>query len=374
MVSPSIVFHHPLPVDHEPKVGSTTHVTRMLHGFQASGYEVEVVAGHSKDRVMAMKRVRSDMAKGRQFAFAYAEASTAPTCLNDPDHLPRHPIADWRFLRDLHRRDVPVGLFYPDVYWRFPLYADAVPFVKRKVASAFYRFDLAWYRRVLDVMFLPSGRMRLSVPGWVDPDRVVSLAPGGEIDPLPVADRTGEIHLFYVGSVSPPLYDIRDLVRAVQNVTVSRLTISCPRNEAAVAEQWRSDRIEIVHEHGPALRKRYQSCDIACLFYAPYSYREFAMPVKLFEAIGYGRPLLANPGTTAASFIANADLGWITEPVELPNLLKRLAADRQLIDRTRASVVHHQADHSWESRARFVAETLLATSGNRPPSPTEPSR
>lgn len=372
MSSPdAVIFHHPLPIEADPTVGSTTHVTRMMQGLEAAGFELEVVAGYSRERLRAMERVRADLAKGRVFRFAYAEASTAPTSLNDPRHVPTHPLADYWFFRALRRHGLPIGLFYPDVHWRYPFYRSAVPSVKRRLAEAFYRYDLRWYRDVVDVLFMPSSRMRLAVPGWETSDRVVGLAPGGQVEPMPLNGRPGELHLFYVGSISPPLYDIGDLITAVREVPEVRLTISCPASETNLATAIRDDRITVVHEHGDALVDRYRACDVACLVYTPEPYRVFAMPVKLFEAIGYGRPLLANPGTSAANFIASANVGWVVDPADLTGMLRRLAADSTLVRSAYESVLAQQSLHSWESRARFVAASLTEPVGSRPTCPTE---
>lgn len=372
--SPAIVFHHPLPIEDQPKVGSTAHVIRMIEGFRSAGFEVELVAGHSEERLRAMKRVRDDIRSGRVFQFVYAEASTAPTCLNDPHHLPTHPIADWQFFRFLHRSGLPIGLFYPDVHWRFPFYKAVVPPIRRRLAAVLYRFDLWWYREVVDLMFMPSARMRLSVPGWEKSDRVVGLAPGGVCEPLGVTRRKGELHLFYVGSVAPPLYDIRELLAAVAQVPGVFLTVCCPASEAPLVASVSCERISIVHEHGDALRERYRACDVACLVYPPEPYREFAMPVKMFEAIGFGRPVLISTGNVAADFVERTGTGWVVDAQSLTPTLEQLAGEAGLVQQRHEAVVLQQDDHSWQSRAQFVADCLLAPDGRLPVSPTEAVR
>lgn len=367
-----MVFHHPLPVEDQPRVGSTTHVLRMIDGFKAAGFEVELVAGHSRERLDAMRRVRQQISDGRVFEFMYAEASTAPTPLNDPRHLPLHPVADWRFFKFMRQHGLPIGLFYPDVHWRFPFYKAVVPPVKRHLAAAFYRFDLWWYRDVLDLLFLPSARMQLSVPGWEQSDRVVGLAPGGVSQPFEITQRQGELHLFYVGSVAPPLYDITDLVAAVRGVGGVFLTVCCPLGEAGLAASIGAERVSIVHEHGDALRERYRACDVACLVYPPEPYRAFAMPVKMFEAIGFGRPVITSNGTTAADFVERTGTGWVVDDETLAATLRQLVAEPERVRAAHDVVVSQQTEHSWESRARFVAASLTAPIGAHPASVTEP--
>ena len=97
------------------------------------------------------------------------------------------------------------------------------------------------------------------------------------------------------------------------------------------------------------------------------------MPVKMFEAIGFGRPVLASNGTTAAAFIDATGTGWVVDDNTLVPTLARLAADSGLVATRYDAVVAHQSEHTWESRARFVADSLMAPPDKRPPSPTEPS-
>jgi glycosyltransferase involved in cell wall biosynthesis len=362
---PLMVFHHPRPIEAVPRAGSAAHVTRMVEAFREIGYEVIEVAGFSSERRRAARSVLASVDRGRVISFVYSEASTIPTSLNDPHHLPLRPLMDPVFLYRLRRRGVPVGLFYPDVYWRFPLYRDAVGPLKRWPANAMYRWDLLWYQRVVDVLFLPSERMAAAVPGWEDSRQVVALAPGGNFQPLAWRPTEGRLKLFYVGSVHPPLYDLTPLLSAVRAVEGVHLTVCCPAEQSSVVDGLAShERITVVHEYGDALIDRYAACDAACLVFAPDSYRDFAMPIKLFEAISAGRPVLASADTAVGDFVERAGVGWTSDSELLPILLQQLVESPQLLQARHDIVVAQQTRHTWAERANLVAEHLRKQSAS----------
>lgn len=343
--------------------GSEIHPTRMLEAFGDLGYDVDVVAGFGRQRRIAMRHVLDRLRSGHRYEFVYSEASTIPTALNDPRHLPLHPFADWRFLATMKSNRVPVGLFYPDVHWMFPFYDELTSPARAFVARRFYRFDLWWYRRVLSTLFLPSGPMSAWIPGWEQSDRVHALAPGGSADLLPV-EESGDLRLFYVGSIAPPIYDITPLIDAVLAVDDVELTICCPvQQRGLLPSRGLPDRIRTVHESGPAVRRRYGEADLSCLVYGPETYRSFAMPVKLFESIGFGRPVLATNDCVAADFVEETGLGWSVSNDALVDCLVRLRDDRGEVRTVQERVRNEVAMHSWLRRAEQVAEQLRGVPG-----------
>ena len=174
------IYHVPYPLDPNTTFGGQKRAVAMLKALTQWG-EVWVVAGDARQRRRQIQVVMNAIRAGTRFEFCYSESSTMPTTLTESHHLPTHPLEDFAFLTRLRRHGIPVGLFYRDVYWKFPLYGEGVPKAKQLVAQAMYRYDLLAYRQCLDVLFLPSLRMG----EWVDVgDRVkkVALPPGHDID------------------------------------------------------------------------------------------------------------------------------------------------------------------------------------------------
>ena len=62
--------------------------------------------------------------------------------------------------------------------------------------------------------------------------------------------------------------------------------------------------VQVVHRSGAELEQLYDNADACVLFVQPDPYREFAAPVKLFEYLGHGKPVIASAGTLAAQVVA----------------------------------------------------------------------
>ena len=92
----------------------------------------------------------------------------------------------------------------------------------------------------------------------------------------------------------------------------------------------------------------------------PMEYRQLAVPVKLFEYIGAGKPILATKGTLTGRKVEEESLGWVIDNTSdaLVELLRRLEHDPGEVERMRQTLLSRREGHSWENRARQVAATL----------------
>ncbi|MEM2526002.1 MAG: hypothetical protein QXI49_07430 [Candidatus Methanomethylicaceae archaeon] len=61
--------------------------------------------------------------------------------------------------------------------------------------------------------------------------------------------------------------------------------------------------IEIVHKKEDELEKLYYIADISVIFVKPNKYSSFAVPFKLFEAIGYGKLLIISADTYCGDLV-----------------------------------------------------------------------
>jgi hypothetical protein len=367
-----MIFHHPLPVRPGGTSGSSVRPYRMLEAFRAVGYEVEGVVGFGPERARAIARVREQLRKGRRFDFAYAESSTMPTPLTDPHHVPVRPWMDYAFFRDLARHGVPLGVFYRDVYWRFDHYRREVPWHKRAVSVPFYRHEWQQYRRSVRHLFLPSLEMLTALPTPWPLSRVSALPPGWTGPAAESQWTAGDdtLPLFYVGGVAPPTYDLRPMVDTVARSNGIRLTLCCRpdewRKHAREYPNVDADRVRVVHAHGEALKPLYDGAAAFLLFRRPDGYLDFAVPVKLFEALGHGLPVITSAGTGAARFVEEEGIGWVVrDEVELQALFARLRERPEDLERVRANVRTVRERHTWEARTRTVADVLAGHRGDR---------
>lgn len=361
-----IIFHHPHPLLNEPRTGSQIRPKQMLRAFRELGFEVIEVSGFTDERVPVMRDLTRDVGNGRQFEFCYSESVTSPTALSDPRHLPVHPFADPVFFRSLRKQGIPVGLFYRDVHWRFSQYRESVSTVKRAVANVFYRYDLSWYAKTVDIVYVPDMGMTSSIPGSTRFE-FHPLPPGSNKDADWVTGHGDDrpLRLVYIGSVSPPHNDISPLLRVLSSTSGIELTISCPERESTILRahydpDWLVD-VEVMHLNSEEVEELYATADISCLVYSPHEYRDFAMPVKLFEAIGHRTPSLSMADSAAGRFINHHQVGWtVRNDDDLRVLLMSLVEDRRIIADKRRALDSIAPAHTWTARASTVATDLMA--------------
>lgn len=362
----NVIFHHPLPLNPEAKSASGIRPLRMLKAFDDLGCDVDLVTGYSSERTRAVADVKRRIRSGYRYDFVYAESSTMPTILADTHHLPLRPFLDWRFFRFCNANEIPIGLFYRDIYWLFDGYGTHMSRVKANAAKAAFLYDLYVYKETLTRLYLPSTEMARYVP-LVDRRIMSSLPPGhsspvgSNVEPeVPVGRR---LRLFYVGGMSDH-YRLHKLFQVVRDLSTVELTV-CTREA-----EWQKvkneyppsqSNIKIIHETGDRMEAHLRDCDVAVLFVQPQEYREFAAPVKLFEYLGFRKPILASDGTLAGRFVRDNQIGWTIpyDCLSLRDLLVRLTASpAELVNRQENMVVVSRA-HTWRARAQQVIEDLV---------------
>jgi glycosyltransferase involved in cell wall biosynthesis len=356
-----MIFHHPLPVRSGAASASGIRPYEMIEAFRSLGYEVEEVCGYSSDRARAIAEVDRKLRQGVRFAFMYGESSTEPTILTDRHHLPLRPLLDFAFFARLKSAGIPRGVFYRDIYWRFPGYGASLPWWKAAAARLCYRYDLIQYRRLLDKLFLPSLAMASHVP-WVGASRMSALPPGF-IDRAVARHPAPALRLLYVGGLGEH-YQMHELFRALDAVPGAELTV-CTREAEwqAVRHEYQlpaAGNVRIVHGAGAQLTDLFANADVCMLCVKPQPYREFAAPVKLYEYVGVQRPVVASRGTWSADFVESNGIGWTVpyEASEIAALLRRLLGDRSLVDEKIVNLGRIRHQHTWQARARQVVSEL----------------
>lgn len=356
----TMVFHAPYPLGERAGSGSGVRPVRMRAAFEEIGCEVIEITGWGSERARAVRELSRRMAEGLHVDFAYGENSTMPTLLTQPHHLPTHPVVDLRLLRLLHRHRVPTGLFYRDIYWAFPEYTERVHPLVAAGTRTLYHAELRAYRRWLDRVYLPSLQIADYVP-HLRGDQVAALPPGGKVVDSP--STSSELTVLYVGNLSS-YYRMTAMVGAVADTPGVRMILCTPEEAwAAVSrdyEPFLEGGVEVVHRHGDGLHELFARADICSLMVEPSEYRDFASPVKLYEYLGYGKPVLASARTLAGQTIAAGDLGWEVpyEREALVGILTRLRDHPHQVRAATQRVLAARTEHTWEARARTVRDDL----------------
>ncbi|QOR47254.1 glycosyltransferase [Trueperella pecoris] len=356
---PAMIFHAPYPLIPHSVFASAIRPPKMKAAFVEAGYEVFDLTGTAAERKRKFKVLKAEIAAGKIFDFMYSESATIPPMIGDPNHVP-HLFIDAMIFSCLKKHHIPQSVFYRDIYWRFDEYVKRVGRPMAAAIRPLYRAELALYRRYMSTVYLPSMQMADEIPE-LEGARVDALPPGGTNVDLAVPSRP--LHLFYVGSVGP-LYQLHELIEAVKKTPEVTFTL-CTSKELWDRVSGEYDvaghsNIRIVHRSGPELLELYAQANIAVNVVAPSHYRDFAVPVKLFEYVNYGKPILASDHTLVSQMVEANDWGWVVnnDRVSIERTLKDLAANPGKVEQATARVEADRVHHTWLARARKVAADL----------------
>ena len=371
-----MVFHAPFPLQPDRVAASMLRPLAMRRAFADLGYRVMDVTGYAAQRRRAMARVRAAIAAGAGIEFVYSENATIPNALTEPRHLPVHPALDAAFFHHCQRSGVPVGVFYRDVYWRFPRFREGINPVLEAGLQAAYRSELMAFERVGLHLFLPSQAMARHVP-HVDPVRMSALPPGAPDVAATRRDSDGrddggdedgkELELLFVG-VLQDNYRMDACLRAVTSTPGTRITL-CVRQETWEASRDHygpllpAGRAQVVHRSGAELEPLYRRADLGVLFTEPNPYWDFAVPYKLYEYLAHELPVIAVRGTQTGRLVEEMGIGWVLDydAGALSDLLRRLRQAPGEIEAVRRRMRRVLPGQTWQARARTVAHVLGAT-------------
>jgi len=365
------IYHVPNYIDPAANSGSTRRPKFMLQAFKDLGYNVDVVMGYAKERKEQIKKIKQNIKKGVKYEFLYSECSTVPTLLTEKHHLPLHPFLDFGFMKYCKKNKIKIGLYYRDIYWKFPFYGTGLNPLKKKFAIWMYEYDIKQYRKIIDILYLQTMEMAKYLPNTIGETIIKTLPPGGEYNEEKIKVRNehysnktdNNINIFYVGGIGV-LYDLEPLLKVVNEKEYLSLTVCCREKdweeEKTRYEKYLNDRIKIIHKSGKDLQEYYERADLCSLYFPDDEYRRFVLPIKLFEYIEYGTPIIATKGTETGKFLSENNIGWEIpcKSQELSKLLNKLHNNRKLIVEKHNNVVSILKKHTWLERAKQVEKEL----------------
>ncbi len=362
--NPAMIFHAAYPLSVHAKSASGRRPVLMREAFSAIGYDVYDVSGGPTERMHRISQLESKIKAGLTIDFVYSESATSPTGVGRPYSRHSSLTRDLSFLEFCSKQNIPVGLFYRDVYWQFAAYTKLVRWPLSTFLRVLYKWDLRRYKRAGMTIYLPSMKMQKWIP-ILSPEVFKALPPGANVvEHSDTAEFSAPIRLLYVGGLGSH-YRLQETVEAIAGRDDVELTICTRETEwslnEAIYSSLLAQNVRIVHSSGRALIDLYARADICILAVEPFDYWEFAVPFKLFEYLGNGKPIIASRGTYSAEFVQAEDLGWVVRygSNELAQLLDKLSADPRLISEKAEHVRSVRLEHTWEERAQQVVRDLV---------------
>lgn len=370
------IFHIPNHIDEIGSSGSQVRPRMMLQAFRNIGYSVDAVMGYGAERKEQIAAIKDKIRAGYKYDFLYSESSTMPTLLTEKHHYPTYPNLDFGFISFVKKKNIPIGLFYRDIYWRFPFYGEELPWWQKDAAKLCYLYDLWRYERLLDVLFVPTLYMRKWIANEKLNEMAYELLPGAVFDEKNIAEscavfkarelrNDGRLHLFYVGGISGQ-YQFDKLLKVVSELPYVELTICCRdfewEKEKGFYERYLNDRIRVIHKFGKDLEPYYREADICMLWFQLTEYRVGAMPIKMLEYLSHAKPQIATSGNAQADFIERHKIGWHIpyEESAMKALLERLHRNYAEVVEAHKYSLQAIQQNTWECRAKTARDVLLS--------------
>lgn len=338
----------------ERSSGSGVRPHRMYEAFKAEGCDITLLECRQNRRRLRRQRVREVLG-------ALSSGYLPEACYIEPPSGPFFNRIDLRLLKRLHRLGVPIGLFYRDAYWRF---ADwwGVTGLKRRMLVHMHRRDIRVFRRCCDMIYFPSESMRLLFHKDFGKS---ALLPPGCVEPHPTHDRLFG-RAIYVGNVSDH-YGTHLLLEAFERLNADGafrpLRLVCRQREWEAFDSPLKTRpwLETLHASGDdALAPLYAESDVGILSLKRDIYMDFAMPVKLFEYLGYGLPVIATHCNEVAGFVRRYNCGLVCKDnaMDLAQSVERFYQSPREQEDLRAGAANAARDNLWTMRAKTVLRDL----------------
>lgn len=358
------IMHIPAYIDLNRPSASQIRPVKMKEAFEGIGYTVDMVHGYGKSRKRQIAQIKKNIRQGLVYEFLYAESSTMPSLLTEKHHLPVYPFLDFGFFKFMKKRGIKAGLFYRDIYWKFPEYEINVKGFLSDIAILLYQYDLRQYRKLLDKVYLPSARMYTYLKKDIPANMIGTLPPG--CDNIQICNRhtkKEKLTLLYIGGIGAH-YRMHKVLQAAYSMPQIDIILCCRKEEwereYPYYEEYIRDNIHIFHEKNDGLEKLYQKADLGLAFFENSAYRDMSMPYKVFEYLGHGLPVIASKGTAAGDFVTKENAGWAIEynTDSLIQLLMGLLKNQNDMFIKKEAARSTGRRHTWVQRAKKVERDL----------------
>ena len=330
--------------------GPTARIIR-LRDELASLVDLDIIDGYRPARRLQLGRYVVS-GRLRRLDGIYVESST---------FLPAE--ADFAFLGLARALRVPVVTYIRDAY---QLFAEYYPrdSLKRRLSAAAFLPAVRALRAVSSRLAFPTAGLADAVLGT---GAGAVLLPPGAPEPVHVTRRPGAARLLYVSDARIPAQGGDRLMAAVEIARSGGAEIG----------------LDVVSRDGPMLSAPYPSWlrvhraegagivallpdVLATVIPRPRGpYNDLALPIKLFDYLSYGRPLLVTDCVEQARVVSSADAGIVTrdDPAALAAGIGRIAAaPSSQVDLWSTHARSAAQAALWEHRARAIVDLLKALS------------
>lgn len=333
--------------------GSGVRPVMMYKAFESLGVEIKLLECQQNKRKERKQKVQKIM--------KWLDTNTPDFCYVEPATGPFFNWIDLTLLKKLHKKGVPVGYYYRDVFWKFPKHwgEDGI---RKLVLTVMHKRDLLYFERYCDVMYFSGsgGEKALGCNGF---KKVEYLPPGGNDSPIENLNFDANT-LIYIGGTSTAYGGLK-LIEAVKKCndkgnSIKLIFVTPPDNELD-SRYDKYNWLEIVHTFDRTeIENLYKKATFAVIPFKKEPYMDIAIPIKLYEYIGFGMPIIATNCHDIVHTINEFDCGVIcNDDVDsLADCIESTMSDYDLYALKKNNSIVASYRNRWTDRAEKVIKDL----------------
>ena len=344
-----------------PTSGSSVRPQKMKEAFESFNIELKAFGGIN-NRIAVRKKTVRDVK-------LLLKSWKPDACYIEPPSGPLFYYGDIKLIRQIHRMGIPMSVFYRDAYWKYPEYGaehklSIIERIKQLIIKWMQIYQWGVFKKNIDLIYFPSITMAKE---FTCPHKD-ALPPGGFVaDAQEKKELSNPLQFIFVGGASRnygTFLTIDSFRKLNESAIKAKVTYICPEN------QWNSLNIdkdkyqtwlEVVHTAGDQnLKPFYEQADVALLVAPRTFYRDFAVPIKLFEYMSYLKPIVVTNCTETARVVEENGIGWVTNDNvdSIVEKLEDLCNHPEMILKVREQVKKARDNNLWSSRAKKVIYDL----------------
>lgn len=350
-----------IPMEDAPSSGSSVRPKKMKSALEELGIDVKTFSGINNN-IEIRKKTVSDIKE-------LLKTWRPDACYIEPPSGLMFYYGDIELIKILHRMKIPTSIFYRDAYWKYPEYSvegklSLMNQFKRLIIKGIQIYQWNVFRKNIDIIYFPS----MTMASEFDCPYKDTLPPGSFVaDIKQKTELSKPLQFVFVGGAARnhgTFLTIEAFIKVNKKEVKAKLCYICPKEQwdslGLYAEQYR-DWMEIVHTSGDEnLKPLYEKADIALLTAPRTFYRDFAVPIKIFEYISYLKPILVTDCIETARVVTDNHVGWVVkDDVEsVAAQIEFLCNHPEEIERIKSGMHVARNNNLWVSRAKKVIQDL----------------
>ena len=343
--------------------GSSVRPQKMFGAFKEMGLEVKLLEGQQNHRARRREKVRDIL--------EWLDVNRPDICYIEPPSGPFFNGIDHKLLKKLKAMNIPIGLFYRDMYWKFGLGSlkkGLTTRIKGLIIKMMHKRDWRIFMKTLSIIYFPTLSMadmlHVAIPAKALPPGCFNAAPPRVSDTAKVP--TG----IYIGGLAE-LYGAMKMIKAARLIHAKgidfNLKLICRQaewthfaqeNELTTIPDW----LEVLHISGDdALREQYAQADFALCPHEVNSYNNITISVKIMEYLSYLKPVVVTETIPMKTFVTQNEIGIVTkDSVEaFADGMQRMIQDKKLRDGYAKNCITARQANLWIRKAESVVDDLM---------------